>query len=219
MTLLKLTIARDRLQHVLLALHGPHCTSLMYRVPREIKSLYWGQRSEPVSYVVRRSRYTSKAQQVPQLTNSKRYCLSLRNKLQHISPTSHSHHCTSARVPMIRRSEKKKKKLTCPPKAKSGHNGLPEGYGGTQAKHSSFYRRSMTSAITCCQAIWRFCLISDMNTSQFKSRFNHVPLNKKNKMFPLPTCHNGFGTRMKRNRLWLVNISDTNQNAAFFSKE
>ena len=63
--------------------------------------------------------------------------------------------------------QKKKEKLTCPPKAKSGHNGLPEGYGGTQAKHSSFYRRSMTSAITCCQAIWRFCLISDMNTSQF----------------------------------------------------
>ena len=32
--------------------------------------------------------------------------------------------------------QKKKKKLTCPPKAKSGHNGLPEGCGGTQAKHS-----------------------------------------------------------------------------------
>ena len=158
---------------MLLAFRGPHCTST--HVPG---ASYWGRRSEPVSYVVRRSRYTSKAQQVPQPINNKRHCLSLRKKIQHISPTPHSHHCTSARVPMIRRSGKKNW-LAPPPKAKSGHNGLPEGYGGTQTKHSSFYRWSMTSAITCCQAIWRFCLISDMNSSQFKSRFNHVPLNKK----------------------------------------
>ena len=90
------------------------------------KSLYWGRRSEPVSYVVRRSRYTSKAQQVPQLTNSKRYCLSLRNKLQHISPTSHSHHCTSARVPMIRRSEKKKKNWLAPLKQSQDTMGCPK---------------------------------------------------------------------------------------------
>ena len=112
---------------------------------------------------------------------------------------------------------KKEKKNWIGPQSKARAQWVARRLFGAEVKHSSYSRRSIRSAITGCQAIWRFCLISDMNNSQFKSRFNHVVWIKKVPLFRLVT--------MVLVQEWsitdsdLVNISDTNHNAAFCSQE
>ena len=142
-TLMKLTLARDRLQHVLLALCGSHCTST--HVPRwpegqgDSESLGMSPKGSGGTQVKH-----SKLRSWP--TTSAIACHSAADY-----STYHPPPMATTVLRLVYRGDPKIKNWLAPT-SKPGHNVLPEGGVGTQVKHSSFHRRSMTSAIICCQA-------------------------------------------------------------------